>query len=257
MRQEEQEIQRSVLIQHCSLGLIVNICIMRWILNKLRASFWQSDGNPAVKRRTCLWLNSILHEIGIRGATTNSFKHAASTEQARRGLDSTNLNIFTHHSVLSRAASNYYIYATNTGINDIASQLVGSHGQSYATQTISQQRSGAIERNDISTFPGFYLQHSGNITLLRSSIAQLLALPFDKTLPVGRGIESTVNTGARSDKCTLINMIMMICLDHKTNVAVGMLTNSNVEEVLIKIYNNNDKKTNNKQQQHWDFLLTA
>ncbi|KAA6359321.1 MAG: hypothetical protein EZS28_045152, partial [Streblomastix strix] len=76
---------------------------------------------------------------------------------------------------------------------------VGSHGQSYATQTISQQRDGAIERSNISTLPGCYSQHSGNSTLLRSSIAQPLALPFDKTLPVGRGFEPTDNTRARSD----------------------------------------------------------
>ncbi|KAA6389513.1 MAG: hypothetical protein EZS28_014958, partial [Streblomastix strix] len=130
--------------------------------------FWQPDGQPADKRRISLWLNSLLREIGIRGATAYSFKHALSTELARQGLDTTKLNIFTHHSVFSRAASNYYIYAANAGINDIASQLVGYHGQSYATQTIS-------------------------------SIAQPLALPFDETLPVGRGIEPTDNTRARSD----------------------------------------------------------
>ncbi|KAA6361386.1 MAG: hypothetical protein EZS28_043087, partial [Streblomastix strix] len=103
------------------------------------------------------------------------------------------------HSVFSRAASNYYIYAANAGINDIASQLVGSHGQSYATQTISQQRGGAIEQSNISTLPGCYLQHSGNSTLLRSSTAQPLAIPFDETLPVDRGIEPTDNIGTRSD----------------------------------------------------------
>ncbi|KAA6323324.1 MAG: hypothetical protein EZS28_054327, partial [Streblomastix strix] len=161
--------------------------------------FWQPDGQPADKRRISLWLNSLLREIGIRGATAYSFKHAASTELARQGLDTTKLNIFTHHSVFSKAAGNYYIYAANAGINDIASQLVGSHGQSYATQTISQQRGGAIERSDISILPDCYLQHSGNNTLSRSSIAQPLALPFDDTLPVGRGIEPTDNTGARSD----------------------------------------------------------
>ncbi|KAA6352704.1 MAG: hypothetical protein EZS28_051769, partial [Streblomastix strix] len=61
------------------------------------------------------------------------------------------------------------------------------------------QRGGTIERSNISTLPGCYSQHSGNSTLLRSSIAQPLALPFDETLPVGRGIEPTDYTGARSD----------------------------------------------------------
>ncbi|KAA6401267.1 MAG: putative Transposon Ty3-I Gag-Pol polyprotein [Streblomastix strix] len=161
--------------------------------------FWQPDGQPADKRRISLWLNSLLREIGIRGATAYSFKHAASTELARQGLDTTKLNIFTHHSVFSRAASNYYIYAANAGIYDIASQLVGSHGQSYATQTISQQRGGAIERSDISTLPEYFLQHSDNSKLSRSSIAQPLALPFYETLPVGRGIEPTDNKGALND----------------------------------------------------------
>ncbi|KAA6396925.1 MAG: hypothetical protein EZS28_007553 [Streblomastix strix] len=50
---------------------------------------------------------------------------------------------------------------------------------------------------------------------------------------------------------------MMICQDNKTNGAVGMLTNWNTEEVLIKIYNNNDKKSNNKLQQRWNYLLRA
>ncbi|KAA6352695.1 MAG: hypothetical protein EZS28_051778, partial [Streblomastix strix] len=127
---------------------------------QIASLFWQSDGQPADKRRISLWLNSLLREIGIRGATAYSFKHAASTELARQGLDTTKLNIFTHHSVFSRAASNYYIYAANAGINDIASQLVGSHGQSYATQTISQQRGRTIERSNISTLPGCYSQHS-------------------------------------------------------------------------------------------------
>ncbi|KAA6399847.1 MAG: hypothetical protein EZS28_004632, partial [Streblomastix strix] len=149
---------------------------------QIASLFWQPDGQPADKRRISLWLNSLLREIGIRRATAYSFKHAASTELARQGLDTTKLNIFTHHSVFSSTTSNYYLYAANAGINDIASQLVGSHDQSYATQTISQQRGGAIEQSDI-----------------RSSIAQPLALPFDETLPVGRGIEPTDNTGARSD----------------------------------------------------------
>ncbi|KAA6382297.1 MAG: hypothetical protein EZS28_022179 [Streblomastix strix] len=47
-------------------------------------------------------------------------------------------------------------------------------------------------------------------------------------------------------QCTLTNMIVMIWLDNKTNGAVGMLTNTNTEEVLIKINNNNEKKTNNR-----------
>ncbi|KAA6366952.1 MAG: hypothetical protein EZS28_037521 [Streblomastix strix] len=161
--------------------------------------FWQPDGQPADRRRISIWLNSLLREIGISGPTAYSLKHAASTELARQGLDTTKLNIFTHHNVFSRAASNNYIQAANVGINDIASQLVGSHGQSDATQTISQQRGGAFERSNISALPGCYLQHSGNSTLLRSSIAQPLALPFDDTLPVGRGIEPTDNTIARSD----------------------------------------------------------
>ncbi|KAA6329191.1 MAG: hypothetical protein EZS28_053632 [Streblomastix strix] len=40
---------------------------------------------------------------------------------------------------------------------------------------------------------------AATITLLRSSIAQPLALPFDEILPVGRGIEPIDNTRARSD----------------------------------------------------------
>ncbi|KAA6384270.1 MAG: hypothetical protein EZS28_020206 [Streblomastix strix] len=166
---------------------------------QIASLFWQHDGQPADKRRISLRLNSLLREIGIRGATAYSFKHAASTELARQGLDTTKLNIFTHHSVFSKAANNYYIYAANAGINGIASQLVGSHGQSYVTQTISQQRGGAIEQSNISTLPGCYLQQSGNSTLLRSSIAQPLALPFYETPPVGQGIELTDNTRARSD----------------------------------------------------------
>ncbi|KAA6383006.1 MAG: hypothetical protein EZS28_021469 [Streblomastix strix] len=197
-RQEEHEIQRSVLIQHCSLGLIVYIGVIGQSLIILQ-TFWQFDGQPADKRRISLWLNSLLREIGIRGAIAYSFTNAASTELARQVLETTKLNTFTHHSVFSRNGNNYDIHAANAGINDIASQLVGSHGQSYATQIISQQRGGAIKRSDISILPDCYLQHSGNNTLSRSSIAQPLALPFDETLPVGRGIEPTDNTRARSD----------------------------------------------------------
>ncbi|KAA6404235.1 MAG: hypothetical protein EZS28_000222 [Streblomastix strix] len=148
---------------------------------QIASLFWQPDGQSADKRRISLWLNSIQREI------------------ARQGLETIKLNIFTLHSVFSRAASNYYIYAANAGINDIASQLVGSHGQSYATQIVSQQRGGAIERNDISTLTGCYLQHSGNSTLSRSSIAQHLALPFYGTLPVGRGIEPSNSIRVQSD----------------------------------------------------------
>ncbi|KAA6371081.1 MAG: hypothetical protein EZS28_033390, partial [Streblomastix strix] len=74
-----------------------------------------------------------------------------------------------------------------------------SHGQSYATQTISQQRGRTIERSNISTFSGCYAQHSGNSTLSWSSIAQSLAFPFYETIPVGRGIDPIDNTRARSD----------------------------------------------------------
>ncbi|KAA6364169.1 MAG: hypothetical protein EZS28_040304 [Streblomastix strix] len=62
------------------------------------------------KRRISLWLNSLLREIGIHGATAYSFKRATLIELAGQGLKTTKLNIFTHHSVFSRAASNYYIY---------------------------------------------------------------------------------------------------------------------------------------------------
>ncbi|KAA6354586.1 MAG: hypothetical protein EZS28_049887, partial [Streblomastix strix] len=140
-----------------------------------------------------------LHKIGIRGAPAYSFKHAPSTELARQGLETKKLNIFTHHSVFSKAAGNYYIYAANAGINDIASQLVGSHGQSYATQTISYQSGGAIERSDISTQSECYLQHSGNSTLSQNSIVQPLALLLYENLLLGREIEPTDNTRARSD----------------------------------------------------------
>ncbi|KAA6394426.1 MAG: hypothetical protein EZS28_010050 [Streblomastix strix] len=54
----------------------------------------------------------------------------------------------------SQHASDYQIYAMNAGINNIASQLVKSHGQSYATQTIWLQTGGAIERIDINTLLG-------------------------------------------------------------------------------------------------------
>ncbi|KAA6382732.1 MAG: hypothetical protein EZS28_021742 [Streblomastix strix] len=161
--------------------------------------FWQPDGYPVDKRRISLWLNYFLREIGIRGATAYSFKHAASAELARQELETTKLNIFAHHNEFSRASSNYYIYTVNAGINNFASQLVGSHGQSYATQTISQQRGEAIKQSDISTLPGCYQQHSGNNTLQRSSIVQSLALPFYETLPVGRRIEPTDNTRSRCD----------------------------------------------------------
>ncbi|KAA6362301.1 MAG: hypothetical protein EZS28_042172, partial [Streblomastix strix] len=46
--------------------------------------FWQLDGQSADNRRICLCLNSHLREIGIRGASAYSFKHAASTELARQ-----------------------------------------------------------------------------------------------------------------------------------------------------------------------------
>ncbi|KAA6371030.1 MAG: hypothetical protein EZS28_033444 [Streblomastix strix] len=199
MRQKEQEIQRLALIHRCLFGIVFYTCIRAWILNKLRAFFWQPDGQPADKRRISLRLNSLLREIGIRGATAYSIKHAASTELARQDLETTKLNSFTDHSLFSRNGNNYDILAANVGINNIETQLMGNHGQSYATQTISQQRDGAIERSNISILPGCYSQHSGKNTLLRSSIAQPLALPFYETLPVGQGTEPTDNTRARSD----------------------------------------------------------
>ncbi|KAA6396924.1 MAG: hypothetical protein EZS28_007552 [Streblomastix strix] len=81
-------------------------------------------------------MNTILREIGIRGATIYPLKHAASTELARQRPETTKLNIFTHHSVFSRAASNYYIYPANVEINQIAFQLVGSLDQSYLNHLV-------------------------------------------------------------------------------------------------------------------------
>ncbi|KAA6402475.1 MAG: hypothetical protein EZS28_002009 [Streblomastix strix] len=161
--------------------------------------FWQLDGQLADKRRSSLWLNSHLHEIDISEATEYSFKHVASMELARQELETTKLNNFTHLCVFSRAASNYYIHSANAAIDDIASQLVGSHGQSDATQTISQQRGRAIERSDINTLPECYWQHFDNSTLLWSLIVQPLALPFYETLPVGGGIEPNDSMRARRD----------------------------------------------------------
>ncbi|KAA6394754.1 MAG: hypothetical protein EZS28_009717 [Streblomastix strix] len=144
--------------------------------------FWQPDGQPVDKQRIILWLSTLLREIDIRGVTIYSFKHAASTELARQGHETSKLNILTHY-----------------GTNEFASQLVGSHGQSYATQTISQQRGGAIERGDINALPGCYQQHSGNSTLSRSSTAQSPVIPFYEILLIGRGIEPTDNTRDGSD----------------------------------------------------------
>ncbi|KAA6393490.1 MAG: hypothetical protein EZS28_010983 [Streblomastix strix] len=142
--------------------------------------FWQLDGQPVDKRRIKL---------------------------ARQGFETTKLNIFTLRSEFLRAVSNHYIYATNAENNDIASYLVGSHGQSFTNQTISLQRGGAIERSNISTLPWCSQQHSGNSTLSRSSIAQPLAFPFYETLPVGRGIEPTDNTRAlQSEEFQAISM---------------------------------------------------
>ncbi|KAA6368434.1 MAG: hypothetical protein EZS28_036040 [Streblomastix strix] len=159
----------------------------------------EPEADKADKRRISLWLNSILREIGIRGETMYSFKHAASSELARSELKTTKLNIFTNDRAFSRAASNQYIYAANAEINYIASQLVGIHNQSYATYTFLKQRGKEIERSDICTLPGCYLQHSGNNTLSRSSIAQPLALPFNEIPPIRPGIDSIDKTRARSD----------------------------------------------------------
>ncbi|KAA6357550.1 MAG: hypothetical protein EZS28_046923, partial [Streblomastix strix] len=161
--------------------------------------FWQPDGKQADKRRTSLQLNFLLREIGIRGAPAYSFKHAPSTELAVQRFETKKLNIFTHINEISRAASNYYIYPANVMINNIASQLVGNHGQCFATQTISYQSGGAIERSDISTLSECYLQHSGNSTLSQNSIDQPLALLFYENLLLGREIEPTDNTRVRSD----------------------------------------------------------
>ncbi|KAA6388842.1 MAG: hypothetical protein EZS28_015631 [Streblomastix strix] len=163
-------------------------------LEQIANLFWQTDGQPADKRRISFWLNSLLREIGIRGATRHLFKHAASTELARQGLETKKLNIFTHHSIFSTAACNYNIYAANAGINDITSQLVGSHSQSFATQSSSQQRGGAIERSDICSLPECYLQRSSTSMLQRNSIAEPFALSFNETLPISRRIEPTNNT---------------------------------------------------------------
>ncbi|KAA6381901.1 MAG: hypothetical protein EZS28_022571 [Streblomastix strix] len=163
------------------------LCLSTKVNNSIEQYEIKRTGDPknSDKRRTSLWSNPLLREIGICGATAYSFNHAASTELARQGLQTTKVNIFTHHRIFLRAARNYNIYSANAGINGIASQLVGNQGQSQATQTISLQRSGAIERNDISTLLECYLQHSGNSTLLRISIIQLLTLPLYETLPAG------------------------------------------------------------------------
>ncbi|KAA6356365.1 MAG: hypothetical protein EZS28_048108 [Streblomastix strix] len=159
MRQEEQEIQRSVLIQHCSLGLIDYIGIMGWILNKLRVFFGNLMDNQQINDESFYGQTHFFLRKQYPWATEYSFKHASPTELVRQGLETTKLNVFTHHNVFSKATSNYYIYAANAWNNDIAS--------------IS--------------------------TLTRSSIAQPLALPLYETLPVGRGIKPTDNIRARSD----------------------------------------------------------
>ncbi|KAA6364998.1 MAG: hypothetical protein EZS28_039476 [Streblomastix strix] len=174
MRQEEQEIQRSVQIHYCSFGLIVYIGIMGWILNTLRTFFDNLIDIQQINDES-VFVNSLLREIATRGAIAYSFKHAVSTELAGQGLETTKLNT---------------VFCTI---------LVGSRGQTNATQTISQQIDAVIERNGINTLPVCDLYHSGNSMLSRNSIAQPLALPFNETLSVGRGIKPTDNTRARSD----------------------------------------------------------
>ncbi|KAA6365027.1 MAG: hypothetical protein EZS28_039447 [Streblomastix strix] len=174
MRQEEQEIQRSVQIYYCQLGLIVYIGITGWILNTLRTLFGNLIDIQQINDES-VFVNSLLRKIATRGAIAYSFKHAASTEQAGQGLETTKLNTF------------------------LCTILMGIRGQSYATQTISQQIDSVIERNGINTLPVCDLYHSGNSMLSRNSIVQPLALPFYETLSVCRGIKSTDNTRARSD----------------------------------------------------------
>ncbi|KAA6400000.1 MAG: hypothetical protein EZS28_004476 [Streblomastix strix] len=196
----KQEIRRSVLIQHCSLGLIVYIDIMGWILNKLRTFFWKPSGQPADKQRISLWLNSLLREIGFHRATVYSFKRAASTVLARLGLDTTKLNIFADNSVFSRATSNQYIYMLRMQISMI-SRLSSWEVTVKATLYKPSHNKEVEQLNKVIQVHYQGVIHNTLVVVRCYGVQLLNLLPSHlmRPYPSVEELNPTDNTGARSD----------------------------------------------------------
>ncbi|KAA6321171.1 MAG: hypothetical protein EZS28_054589, partial [Streblomastix strix] len=119
-------------------------------LTRLREHFQQSPTNfihlfqcrnleQADLRYVSTRLERLVQTLGVQNATTNSIKHAYSTELAAHGFDRGIINCFTHHTTDSKMNNKFYVFAVNKEQDSIASALVKNHGEKQAAQIGSKQ----------------------------------------------------------------------------------------------------------------------
>ncbi|KAA6395263.1 MAG: hypothetical protein EZS28_009208 [Streblomastix strix] len=88
-------------------------------------------------------LEGLVQTLGVQNATTNSIKHASSTELTAQGSDVRTINVFTHHTPDSKMNKEFYIFVVNREQESLASALVKNDGEKQATQIISKQTGDA------------------------------------------------------------------------------------------------------------------
>ncbi|KAA6396037.1 MAG: hypothetical protein EZS28_008439 [Streblomastix strix] len=110
----------------------------------------QADQNQISAR-----LERLVQTLGVQNATTNSIKHASSTELTAQGFDGRTINYFIHHTPDSKMNKKFYIFAVNKEQDSIASALVKNHSEKQTTQIISKQGGGArVSKGDgLQQFP--------------------------------------------------------------------------------------------------------
>ncbi|KAA6376383.1 MAG: hypothetical protein EZS28_028090 [Streblomastix strix] len=134
--------------------------------------FWTENWKQADQKYDSRRLERLVQTLAVQIATTNSIRHALSTELAEQGFDMRAINVFTHHTPDSKMNKKFYIFVVNKEQDSIASVLVKNHGEKKATQIISKQRGGTrvSEGDGLQQFP------QGDD--LQSSPKEILASPL-------------------------------------------------------------------------------
>ncbi|KAA6364519.1 MAG: hypothetical protein EZS28_039954 [Streblomastix strix] len=126
---EQYEVRRTGILNLCP-----NVTLFTWLerlrehfyqeITTLSSLFWTEQWKSMSIAKISEFLNPLIKKIGIECFTPYSIKHASTTKLASFGVNERDLNVCTNHAPDSKSTKNYYVYAANRQVNDIAAKLV-------------------------------------------------------------------------------------------------------------------------------------
>ncbi|KAA6377176.1 MAG: hypothetical protein EZS28_027297 [Streblomastix strix] len=160
--------------------------------------FWTENWKRADQRYISTRLERLVQTLGVQNSTTNSIRHASSTELAVQGFDGRTINCFTHHTPDSKMNKKFYVFAVNKEQESIASALIKNHGRKQATQIVSKQRDDAR----VSDGDGLQQSPLGDDLKLspQETLASPLSLPIISSKPIVEAESPNDHESAKAQK---------------------------------------------------------